>query len=75
MQKVQTIGLLLWRGGLLLASGSVAFFAIRAFLAAFELPGGIVLGLALVGAGSLMVFGSLIAERWIDLRNEREAEP
>lgn len=74
MRRLQTVGLLLWRSGLLLAWSAGAVILVRSLLTTLPLPRGIAVGLALCGAGVVLVFGSLVWERVADLRREREGQ-
>ena len=56
------VGLMLWRGGLLLAAAVAAYEMARAFLAFFDLPEALKLGGGLALSGLLLVLASLILE-------------
>ena len=73
MRSTHLIGLLLWRGGLLLAGVAVVVETLRALLAFVDIPREIEYGVALVLGGFLLVLVSLILERIEDLRAERGA--
>ena len=76
MRKTQVVGLLLWRGGLLLAGGSALYLAVRYGLGFLRFFGIFVPLLAEVGlgigiTGFLLVVLSLVLERIQDARRER----
>ena len=73
MRPVHMIGLLLWRGGLLLIGAWILFTTARYALLFASLPTEIELGLGLVIAGSILVIVSLILERVVDTRAEGES--
>ena len=70
MRRVQVIGLLLWRGGLLFAGSWVAYLVARQALRMIEVPPQVEVGAGLMGAGALLVLVSLILERIEDARRE-----
>ncbi len=72
VKATHVAGLLLWRGGLLLAGGTVVVITTRFLLRFFTLPAQMEVGLALLSAGFLLILTSLIAERVQDLQTERE---
>ncbi len=73
MRAIQLIGLLLWRGGQLLAAGAALFYGCRFILRFWKLPVEVEAALGLFGAGLLLVVLSLILERVVDLRLEKES--
>ena len=70
MRPIHVIGLLLWRGGLLLVGAVVLFEAVRWGLRFTELPLELELGLALLLAGMALVIVSVVLERVQDRREE-----
>jgi hypothetical protein len=70
VKRSQVVGLLLWRGGLLLVAVAAAVELVRALLTYFELPVQLELGSAMIGAGVLFVILSMILERTRDARTE-----
>jgi hypothetical protein len=70
VKHIQIIGLLLWRGGLLLVAGTVVFEVARLLLRLVALPVQLEIGFGLVVAGGALVLISLILERIQDLRIE-----
>ena len=68
MRKRHWIGLILWRGGLLLAGGWAAFRSLRFALQFIEMPVEIEIGLALLLAGLVFVLVSLVQENVADAR-------
>ena len=75
MRKTHVVGLLLWRGGLLLAAGAALFQVCRLLLRFFSLPLVLEVGLGLVGTGLLLLLASVVLERVRDAREEREWAP
>jgi predicted transporter len=63
------IGLALFRGGILLASGYVAYIALRAILTITDPQ--LELGVAVLLTGVLFLFASVLGERIEDAQNER----
>ena len=72
MRPVHLIGLILWRGGVLLAGMFVFYEAARYVLLFVSLPRQVEVGLALILVGAAFVIASLIVERVEDARQERE---
>jgi len=70
MRVTQTLGLMLWRGGLLLAGGAALWEGLRYAMWFIDLPVQVEVGLGLLIAGALFVAGSLLAERFLDARTE-----
>ena len=75
MKRIQVVGLLLWRGGLLLSSSWGLFRGARYALSRFVLPLQLEIGAACVLAGLGLVMLSLILERMQDARAEEEPTP
>jgi len=73
MRPLHVVGLLLWRGGLLLAGGWVAFETARFALRWFDVPVPLEIGGGLILAGFVLVLLSLLLERVRDAR--REGDP
>ena len=79
MRKTHILGLLLWRGGQMLAGGAAAYYGVKYALRwmrvfGLETPRGVEVGVVLLVAGFLLVMLSLILERARDARREREEE-
>lgn len=74
MRPIHLLGLLLWRGGLLLVVGSLIYYVCRMVLRFWRLPELVEAGLGLLLAGLVLVVLSLILERIADLRRERGLE-
>ena len=70
MNRIQAIGLLLWRGGLLLAGSWAAFLVARQLIRLIDLPAQVEIGAGLMLAGMLLVLASLVFERIEDARRE-----
>lgn len=71
MKKTHLIGLLLWRGGLLLAGGTIAYWALRGILGITDPE--LELGVAILLTGVLFVFISVLLEQVRDSRlDDRE---
>lgn len=62
------VGLMLWRGGLMLAAAVAAYEVARIILAFLKVPEALKLGAGLVLSGLLLVFVSLILENRQDAR-------
>jgi hypothetical protein len=71
MRGLQLIGLLLWRGGVLLIVVTAVVLGLRALLAVWSPPVLVEVGLLLVLGGIVLVMISLILERVQDVRAER----
>ena len=71
MRPVHRVGMLMWRGGLLLLAVTAVVEAMRALLRFVDIPGQLELGVALVLAGLALVVASLIMERVRDARSEQ----
>ena len=70
MRHLQLIGLLLWRGGILLAIAAGLFEVGRVVLRFVDLPAQLEIGFGLAIAGFVLVMTSLIVERVQDSRSE-----
>lgn len=70
MRPVHRVGMLMWRGGLLLLAAAAAVEIMRSLLRFADVPGQVELGTALVLAGLALVIVSLIMERVEDARSE-----
>ena len=72
MRKTQLVGLLMWRGGLLLVVATVLFETARWLLKFVDLPPQLEIGGGMLIAGLILVFLSLVLERHQDYRAEGE---
>ena len=72
MEKTQTLGLILWRAGILLVVGYFAFLALRFILQITDPV--LEVGVTLVLAGTLFVLVSVVREQIGDARRERSYE-
>lgn len=70
VRRTQLIGLLLWRGGLLLTGAFMLLEAARWFLRFVELPAQLEVGLGLFITGCALVVLSVILERIRDRSRE-----
>lgn len=70
MRPIHLIGLILWRGGILLAAVTTAIESVRLLLRFVDLPVELELGVAFVLAGLALVLLSLVLERLRDSRSE-----
>jgi hypothetical protein len=70
MRPIHLIGLILWRGGILLAAVTTAIESVRLLLRFVDLPVELELGVAFVLAGLALVLVSLVLERLRDSRSE-----
>lgn len=70
MKRSQLVGVMLWRGGLLLVAATGAVELVRALVQYYELPAQLEIGTALAGGGVLLVFLSVVLERRQDARTE-----
>ena len=70
MRRIQLIGLLLWRGGLLFVGAAVLIEAVRWVLRFWTLPAQVEVGLGLLLCGCSLVILSLVWERLQDYRAE-----
>lgn len=69
MKTIHVAGLMLWRGGILLAGGYVLYLMLRFVLRIADPV--LEIGTALVILGLLMVLASVIGERVADARREK----
>ena len=70
----QTIGFVLWRGGLYFSGGYATFVSVRWFLRvvlALGVPAPILIGISLFLAGGLLVLASILVEQILDTRAEK----
>ncbi len=72
MKKTRVFGLVLWRGGLLLVVGYVAFQKLRQILGILDAQ--LEFAVAMVVTGVAYVFLSVVLERVMDARTERSAD-
>ena len=72
MKTTQTLGLILWRAGILLVAGYFAFLALRLILQITDPV--LEVGVTLVLAGALFVLVSVVREQIEDARRERSYE-
>lgn len=70
MRRTQLLGLLLWRGGLLLVVVTGLFEGARLLLRFVDLPVQLEIGFGLGAAGAALVVTSFVMERVQDLRAE-----
>ena len=70
MRRIQLIGFLLWRGGLLLVGATIVFETARFILRFVELPPQLEIGFGLGLAGAVLVVTSFVMERIQDYRTE-----
>lgn len=70
MRPTHLIGLLLWRGGLLLVGATALFEAVRLLLRFVDLPAQLEIGLGFLASGIVLVFLALVLERVRDYRAE-----
>jgi hypothetical protein len=69
MKKSHIAGLVLWRGGIILAVGYLAYQALRVVLTITDVQ--LELAIAILLTGVLFVFASVVGERIEDARSER----
>ena len=74
LSPTQMVGLMLWRGGLLLVASYALWRGARLALTYADLPTQLEVGLGLAVAGAALVLGSLVAERVQDARREELSE-
>jgi len=74
MNKTQAVGVILWRGGALLAAAWVLFEGVRLIVRLWDVPAQVEVALGLLLAGFLLVVVSLIVERVRDYRAESFSE-
>lgn len=69
MKNVHLLGLVLWRGGVVLVAGYLGYFALRAVLSITDAQ--LELAVAILLTGVIFVFASVVGERLEDRRRER----
>jgi len=69
MKKTHLMGLALWRTGVILVGGYLAYQGLRTILSITD--GQLELAVAILVTGILFVFLSVVGERILDLRTER----
>lgn len=69
MTKAHLAGLILWRGGVVLIAGYLAYHALRVILTITDAQ--LELAIATLLVGVLFVFASVLGERIEDARSER----
>ena len=72
MKKTQSLGLVLWRAGILIVAAYFAFLALRLILRITDPV--LEVGVTLVLAGALFVLVSVVREQIGDARGERSYE-
>ena len=72
MKAHHLIALLLWRGGLLLAGGTAAVLSVRFVLLFIDISDQILAGLSCLVGGFVLLLASVVAERLVEARAERE---
>jgi hypothetical protein len=70
MKVIHVLGLVLWRGGILVVAAVLLYESVSWILRFVDLPVQLGVGLGLVTTGGLLVLVSLIAERVQDYRAE-----
>lgn len=70
MKPIHLVGLLLWRGGVLIISAAVLYEVAHLLLRFIDIPVQLEVGLCLAIAGAVLVLASLIIERICDSRKE-----
>ncbi len=73
--KIQTLAVILWRGGRLLAAATALGYGASWFLRRMwqfwpEVPAVVAYGLSLILAGAVLIIGALLCERIRDARRE-----
>lgn len=71
MTRLQLIGFVFWRSGLMLVAGYSTLRIARLALRYVDLPAQVEWGLGLAISGAVLVLGSLVAERVVDARAEK----
>ncbi len=74
MKKAQVLGLVLWRGGLLLVGATTFYYAARQVLVFVDLPVALQVATSLALAGVGLVLVSMIMENLEDARSEGSEE-
>ena len=72
MRTTQLIGLILWRGGLLIIGAAALIETMRWILRFWTMPLQIEIGLGLLLSGAALVILSLVLERIHDIQAEKE---
>lgn len=70
MRFSHVLGLILWRGGVLLISAWLLYVAARAALQWVEIPPVLAVGVGLILSGLALLLLSVICERVVDARAE-----
>lgn len=70
MRAIHLVGLVLWRGGLILAAAVILFQTARWILRFVEIPLQLEIGSALLLSGMALVLLSVVLERVMDYRKE-----
>jgi len=70
MKRIHVLGLALWRGGILLVGGYLLYVGLRVVLPISDPM--LELGVGLLAVGLVLVLASLVGERIVDARRERE---
>ena len=74
VRKTQVLGLVLWRGGILLAGASTVYYAARQVLRFIDLPTELQVAGSLALAGVILVLISMVMENVVDSRSEDVSE-
>ena len=74
MRKAQVLGLVLWRGGLLVAGATGLFYGAQELLRYVDLPGVLQIAGALVLSGLGLVLVSIVLENQEDAQGSEELE-
>ena len=74
MRKAQVLGLVFWRGGLLLAGAAGLFYGAQELLRYVDLPGVLQVAGALALSGLGLVLISIVLENQEDAREGKELE-
>lgn len=69
MKRIHVVGLVLWRGGLLMVAGYVSYVAVRAVLSITD--AWLEVAIAILLTGVFFVFLSVLGERIQDEREKR----
>lgn len=70
VKKAQILGLVLWRGGLLLVGASALYYGARQILQFVDLPLTLQVGGSLILAGLTLVLASMIMENVAESRSD-----
>ena len=71
VKKAQILGLVLWRGGLLLVGATALYYGARQLLRFVELPLTLQVGGSLILAGVILVLASMIMENVAETRGDK----